>query len=186
MAYIIIVDGPDNSGKTTFIQDICELGNQYQVIDFPKRTDEGRFDIKSRNEVACFETLLEYLDPKKVHILDRGYISNWVYGKLRNEEVNRYEDDFNRLRDNNHILPIILTRNEISVDFKDDLISLDSTKFNKVIKLFNEFAEENDVKVRQMLNHGIKNDLKSTNASERDRLITEIIKWSQKYLNRSK
>lgn len=179
---IILVDGADNAGKTTFIRDICEISDRYVKIEFPKRTCEGRFDIKSRNEVACFETMLKYLDPSKIYLLDRGYISNWVYGSLRGSlsmELGQYEEDFRRLCNENNVLPIILTRNEITKDFEDDLISLSAEGFNKVIELFEEFALDNDVEIYQLLNHYGDNRIKGFNAGERDALITKIIKWAR-------
>lgn len=180
MAKIIVVDGPDNAGKTTFIRDICEISDRYVVIDFPKRTEDGRFDIKSRNEVNCFETMLNYLDPTKIYVLDRGYISNWVYGKLRLEEdFEKYEVDFNRLVDNHTVLPIILTRNEITTDFKDDLISLSAQSFNAVIKHFEDFALDNDCELYQLINHYGNNKIKGLNAGERDALVARIIKWAK-------
>ena len=36
MAKIILVDGPDNAGKTTFINDVMEISERYVKIDFPK------------------------------------------------------------------------------------------------------------------------------------------------------
>lgn len=179
---IILVDGGDNAGKTTFIRDVCEISDRYVKIEFPKRTPDGRFDIKSRNEVFCFETMLKYLDPNKIYLLDRGYISNWVYGSLRgssNKELDMYETDFRRLCDEHKVLPIILTRNEMTSDFEDDLISLSPEGFNKVIALFEEFALNNDVEIYQLLNHYGDNRIKGFNAGERDALITTIIKWAR-------
>lgn len=181
-AKIILVDGGDNAGKTTFIRDVCEISDRYVKIEFPKRTPDGRFDIKSRNEVMCFETMLKYLDPSKIYLLDRGYISNWVYGALRNgsdKELDMYEADFKRLCVEHKVLPIILTRNEMTSDFEDDLISLSAEGFNKVISLFEEFALNNDVEIYQLLNHYGDNRIKGFNAGERDALITMIIKWAR-------
>lgn len=182
MAKIIYVDGPDNAGKTSLIRYICEISDRYELIDFPKRTDDGRFDIKSRNEVSCFETMLEYLDPKKIYLLDRGYISNWVYGMLRQEndrELDRYEVDFNRLTDNHKLYSIILTRNEMTSDFEDDLISLSPEGFNHVISLFEEFGINNDVPIHQILNHDGNNKIRGVNTGEHQAVIKSIIKWAR-------
>lgn len=179
---IILIDGPDNAGKTTMIENIMDIGPQYVKLEFPKRTVEGRFDIKSRNEVACFETMLGYLDKSKVYLLDRGYISNWVYGMYRGDSdkvLDEYQEDFKRLVAKFKFLPVILTRNEITTDFKDDLISLDPKGFNEIIELFEEFAFENDVDVIQVLNHYGDNRIRSINAGEQERLIAHIIKWAR-------
>ncbi|BBC78083.1 thymidylate kinase [Escherichia phage EcS1] len=180
MAKIIYIDGPDNAGKTTLIRDICQISDRYELIDFPKRTDDGRFDIKSRNEVSCFETMLNYLDSSKIYLLDRGYISNWVYGKLRNEKcVEQYEVDFNRLIDNHKVYTLILTRNEIKTDFEDDLISLSPFGFNQIIKSFHEFADDNDLSIRQILKHDDSNNVEGIYPASRNSIITSIIKWAK-------
>jgi hypothetical protein len=180
MARIILVDGPDNAGKTTMIKNICDIGDNYVELKFPKRTVAGRFDIKSRNEVTCFETMLDYLSPKKVYVLDRGYISNWVYGHYRCEEqTSTYKDDFVRLKNNHNVLPIILSRNEITEGFEDDLISLSQSDFNLIIELFEQFAKEHNIKPVQVLNHYGNNNIKSINAGEQEKLISDVIKWAK-------
>lgn len=182
MAKIILVDGPDNAGKTTFINDIMEISERYVKIDFPKRTVDGRFDVKSRNEVGCFETMLNYLDPTKIYLLDRGYISNWVYGRIRQDAdsvLDVYEQDYVRLCQNHDVFTIILTRNEMTESFEDDLITLSSFGFNTVISHFEEFAIHNEIQTYQLLNHDGSNKVIGFNASERNNLITEIIKWAR-------
>ncbi|AJD81855.1 hypothetical protein YenMTG1_047 [Yersinia phage vB_YenM_TG1] len=182
MARLILIDGPDNAGKTTMVRNILQISDRYELIDFPKRTDSGRFDIKSRNEVACFETMLEHLDPTKIYILDRGYISNWVYGLWRNksvdlEEFEQYETDYLRLVDNHKVLTLILMRNNIDSSFKDDLISLSKEDFNYIISLFKTFANEHDIEQVQVLNHNGANKIKSVDANAQQRIISRIIKW---------
>lgn len=178
MARLILIDGPDNAGKTTMVRNILQISNKYELVDFPKRTETGRFDIKSRNEVACFETMLEHLDPTKIYILDRGYISNWVYGTWRSEDVLQYETDFLRLIDNHKVLTLVLTRNNIDNSFKDDLISLSKEDFNYIIELFKTFADEQDIQQIQVLNHTGANKIKSVDANAQQRVIAKIINWA--------
>lgn len=170
MANIILVEGPDNSGKTTLIEDICTKHLDSHIhLDFPKRTDSGRFTIETRNEVACFETMLKYIDPRYVYVLDRGYLSNIVYGELRamnkteKEQVDIYRQDLERLMLNHNVTIIGLTRNQLEVEFEDDLISLSNGGFNKVISLFEKEYQRLGVEPVQILNHDGKNNIISVN-----------------------
>ena len=63
--------------------------------------------------------------------------------------------------------------------FEDDLITLSSFGFNTVISHFEEFAIHNKIQTYQLLNHDGANKVIGFNASERNDLITEIIKWAR-------
>lgn len=181
---IIWVDGPDNAGKTTFIKELLQISDRYVLLDFPKRTTEGRLDIKSRNEVTIFETMLDYLDPNKIYILDRAYISNVVYGLLRREHkrvIDTYRDDIDNIFSKHNIFVVALTRNKIQCDFEDDLISLSADGFNKVIELF-EFEYsllEDQFNVYKLLDHSENNNLVGINHRAYSELVHDIIKWSK-------
>lgn len=164
MANIILVEGPDNAGKSTYIKELCK--RPYTVcLNFPKQTSEGRFTIETRNEVACFETLLKHLNPDYTYVLDRGYLSNIVYGELRamsksdKLKINLYREDYIRLCSEHRVETIGLTRNKIDVAFVDDLISLSDGGFNKVIDLFEAEYERFGIVKKQILNHDPKNNL---------------------------
>lgn len=158
MAKLILVEGPDNSGKTTFINELQDYGAV--LLNFPKATSAGRFSCESRNEVAIFETMLNYLDESKVYILDRGYLSNIVYESvLRDKDTTAYVEDFIRLKQTHDLKVIALTRNKIDVSFKDDLISVDSESFNKIIEMFNSVYRTLGITPYKYLNHDSSNAL---------------------------
>lgn len=170
MADIILVEGPDNSGKTTLIEDICtKYCDTHINLDFPKRTDSGRFTIETRNEVACFETMLKYIDPRYVYVLDRGYLSNIVYGELRamtkdeKDKIDVYREDLARLCTEHNVTIIGLTRNPLEIEFEDDLISLSNGGFNKVISLFEKEYKRLGIEPTKILNHDSKNKIISIN-----------------------
>lgn len=159
MANLILVEGPDNSGKTTLIDKLNGV-----KLNFPKKTDT-RFTIETRNEVAIFETMLKYIDTR-TYILDRGYISNIVYGRLRGLDekvISMYRDDLSRLIKNHNLKIIGLTRDKISINFCDDLIKLSTDDFNKVIDMFNEEYKRFDVKPIKILEFNEKNELLKVN-----------------------
>lgn len=138
MANLILVEGPDNTGKTTYIDHLVKHHGCVK-IDFPKKVSNGlRFTIESPSEVACFETMLDHLPKDKCFVLDRGYISNIVYESFRGKSPRAYYEDFNRLQMNHNVLVVPFTRNPVDSDFKDDLINLRSSEFNKIIGMFAE------------------------------------------------
>ena len=160
MANVILVEGPDNAGKTSFINRILK-DNTWCIsqLEFPKRPDSGRFTIETRNEVAIFETMLDYLPNDHAYILDRGYISNIVYGSLRamdpqqKASIQVYRDDLERLSKNHSVYCIGTTRNKIECDFEDDLISLSNGGFNKVIDMFEAEYQRFGIKSVKLLEH---------------------------------
>lgn len=162
MAKLIIVEGPDNSGKSTIIQNLLIDNPDYKLLDFPKRVDNKAFKLCTRNEVTIFETMLNYLDDKYTYICDRGYISNIVYGILRDEEfVSDYVSDFNRLINNHNVNVIGLTRNKIYCDFEDDNIKLSADEFNHVIDLYDFVYDMFNIEYNQILDHDEFNVLRS-------------------------
>lgn len=169
---LIVVDGPDNAGKTTLIDELTACVG-FEKLNFPKRTEQGRFTIASRNEVAIFETMLEHLDPSKIYVIDRGYISNLVYYKFRKEfgidlmdcektenfDEDDYVNDIQRLKENHDVLYLTLTRDKLNADFEDDLISLTKDEFNRIIELFEqETAYAGGVK-HKILTHNAQNEV---------------------------
>ncbi|ANM46484.1 thymidylate kinase [Morganella phage vB_MmoM_MP1] len=166
---ILLVEGPDNAGKTSLIERICYEDSRFVKINFPKRTEDGRFTIESRNEVACFETMLKYLDKNKVYVLDRGHLSNIVYGNWRAktdadlEVIETYRDDFRRLCREHCVRVFGLTRNKIEVDFEDDLITLPKDDFNGIISSFDTEYNRFNIESIQILNHDENNKLVSVN-----------------------
>lgn len=158
MAKLILVEGPDNSGKTTLIQELIALGAV--LLEFPKKTSEGRFTCVSRNEVAIFETMLQYFHSDQTFILDRGYLSNIVYESvLRSQRTDVFMDDFQRLVENNKVLVVGLTRNKLNDTFADDLISISEDQFNKIVDTFESLYKALWITPYKILEHDVFNNV---------------------------
>lgn len=179
MARLILIDGPDNAGKTSLINRILMSTSAAKLLDFPKRTASGRFTIESRNEVAIFETMLKHLG-NTTYILDRGYISNIVYGELRamsrkeKNALSTYREDLLRLLNEHEVYTVGLTRSHIECDFTDDLISLSDGGFNKVVDLFEEEYNRFGIKSVKILKHTSLNEVVGT-TSEYQELLDGIL-----------
>ncbi|ASD52023.1 thymidylate kinase [Pseudomonas phage PspYZU05] len=171
MANLIIVEGPDNSGKSTFIEELRDVFG-YTKITFPKRTKEGIFKIASRNEVEIFNAMLEHLDPSKVYIIDRCHISNIVYEAIRGSNVTQYKEDLKLLLEKHDVYIVPTTRNKIVCDFSDDLISLSPFGFNKVIDLYDEIYSELGLKPEKLIEMDSHNNYIKTNTDT----VTDVMK----------
>lgn len=156
MAKLILVEGPDNSGKTTFIQGLESLGAK--VMKFPKKTSEGRFTCVTRSEVAIFETMLQYINNDQTYVLDRGGLSNIVYESvLRGKRTDVFMDDFQRFIENNQVLVVGLTRNKLEDNFADDLIAISEDQFNKIIDEFESLYKALWITPYKILEHDVYN-----------------------------
>lgn len=169
MAKLIIFEGPDGSGKTTLIEKMRWMSN-VRLLDFPKKDSSGhRLDIKTRSEVSCFETMLKYLDDNFVYLLDRSYISNYVYEKWRDPEsplLPMYINDINRLMATNKVKIVGLTR-EIHGNYEDDLIKASKSEFEKIIKYYDEIYSILGITPSVYLNYtkdGVKPNLEFENS----------------------
>ncbi|QQO96276.1 hypothetical protein CPT_Minot_073 [Acinetobacter phage Minot] len=159
MAKLILVEGPDNAGKTTFISNL-ERFTPAVLMPFPKRTSEGRFTCVSRNEVAIFETMLRFVDSDTTYILDRGGLSNIVYESvLRGKPTQIFKDDFKRFIKQNDVLVVGLTRNKLNDSFADDLISISEEQFNAIVDKFEDVYNEFGITPYQILDHDVYNNI---------------------------
>lgn len=75
---IIIVEGPDGAGKTTIIKQLMESlpGSLYRHFSNPKTKEEAD------NYWKVYAEAVSSADPTKVHIFDRSWYSDVVYGPI--------------------------------------------------------------------------------------------------------
>lgn len=153
---IIVVDGPDNTGKTSLLQKLVTIGCA-RLIEFPKTLDgQTPFKIESDQEIAIFETMLQYLDTDETYILDRSYLSNYVYESIRSgKPKTKYLNDFKRLSKQHNILLIPLLTNVRLEDYSDDLITLSKNQYNATIDLYKKAYEYLDETIHQNLKGGL-------------------------------
>lgn len=168
---IIVIDGPDNSGKSTLINTLLQ-DQKYKLINFPKSVNGKCISLGTANDKALVETLYPLLDPNFIYILDRGYPSNVVYsGYLRGEMDPEVElADWKRFKEEFDIIEVILTRNHLDIDFQDDLIKLSRHQFNLTITAYEQCFEN----VFKLLEHDGKNKVISFNDNEFHRLLNYI------------
>lgn len=144
MAKLIIVEGPDNSGKSTFISDMLLRYPELKELKFPKRNrDAELFKIETANELDIFDTMFKHLDG--VYIVDRMLFSNAVYNKIRGESTVRDYANIYDFMTKHEVLVCPFYRSAITVDFEDDNIKLSACDFNSVLleylNVYDEFAE---------------------------------------------
>ena len=164
---IIVIDGPDNSGKSTLIESLLS-DKKYRLIDFPKKINGKCISLGTDNDKALVETLYKFLDPNFTYILDRGYPSNIVYSGFLRGEMDPYVEleDWKGFKSEFNIIEVILTRNPLDEDFEDDLIKLTKDEFNLTIRQY-ETCFENVFKI---LNHDGHNNLLNVDMVELKRL----------------
>lgn len=164
---IIVVDGPDNSGKSTLINKLLNNTN-FKLIDFPKKINGKCISIGTDNDKALVETLYKFLDPNFIYILDRGYPSNIIYSGFLRGEMDPFEElkDWEEFKEEFNVIEVILTRNPLDEDFEDDLIKLTKDEFNMTIRQY----ETHFKNVFKILNHDGKNNLLNVDTVELKRL----------------
>lgn len=133
---LVIIEGPDNTGKTTVINELIGLYNDVHYIHCtkPKSKDPIKAALEQRqnfkNLVKRIKTLKEHVVPQLV-ILDRSWVGEYVYGcKYRGngEEyvIEMIEECYNELYDMKFSNPwfeyytILLTANNPDFCMKND------------------------------------------------------------------
>jgi thymidylate kinase len=75
---LIIVEGPDGSGKTTLINTLCERGYGKKIFGICK-------DVPNQM-MLWYELITSCVDDKSnVYIMDRCYLSDWAYRLAMND-----------------------------------------------------------------------------------------------------
>lgn len=148
---LIVFEGPDSTGKTTLLNEVLELyKDKVKLLAFPKsvkqpvvkdgriKTEVVPFKIISDNDMAIFETMLEYLDDRYVYLLDRSYISNYVYESVfANFRSDGLLHSYWKLEKKHNVLLIPLMRDPIDGGYQDDLINVSNRQDNFTIFLYN-------------------------------------------------
>ncbi len=79
---IVLVEGPDNSGKTTLCKEYEKLGYKYYHHSAPEK---GKVEEYFKN---FYNVLKEHYDKREKVVVDRLFISNWVYSRtFKNTET---------------------------------------------------------------------------------------------------
>lgn len=82
---IVIIEGPDGTGKTTLAKQLTERGMIYHY--------RQRYNNYTTDEM----TQMMYDD--KIHILDRSFLTTWVYRVTQNEPLDECDFSFEQTID---------------------------------------------------------------------------------------
>lgn len=107
---VFVIDGLDNTGKTTVINYIKELYKDFKIKQFycpgpmEETTKEGKWFLQHMMYMDMLEKILEYNNTKEYDIViyDRGWFSEYVYGQIYRERP----EDYIRF-DNRHIEKVL-------------------------------------------------------------------------------
>ncbi|MFK5882828.1 MAG: hypothetical protein QM489_00655 [Candidatus Izemoplasma sp.] len=135
---LIMVDGPDGAGKTTFIRSLLQK-HKAKLFTMPKSAPDGSLmKINTAKHFEIMKAFLVLLDPNYTYIFDRCYLSNLVYDENQSESMIFREWLLEKSEIN--LLEIILLRNHVVEDFEDDKISLSRDQFNRIIDRYELFS----------------------------------------------
>lgn len=136
---LIILDGPDECAKSTFIKDLTYFCGQAQEIKFKKTLPSGELlRINTEKDFELLFSMFDLLDKKKTYVLDRFIVSNLVYDKVFRNASEEYlalsKRYYAEMKERFNVLEVFLTRDEITTDFEDDRLKMPKDTFNLVIK----------------------------------------------------
>ncbi len=143
---LIIVDGPDESSKSTFIKDLTYFCGQTQEIKFKKTLPSGELlRINTEKDFELLFSMFDLLDKSKTYVLDRFIVSNLVYDKVFRNASDEYmavsRKYYVELKERFNVFEVFLTRDEIGEDFEDDRIKIPKDKFNEIIREYLKYGE---------------------------------------------
>jgi thymidylate kinase len=141
MTKFIVLEGPDNVGKSTLVRKISQT-YKAKALNFQKTLPSGALlRMNTEKDFSILHTLFQYLDPEYVYILDRFVVSNLVYDKvLRGEDVSESEVFYKQFVADFQVHEIFLTRPHVQADFIDDRIRMTKDQFNAVIDEYEKYS----------------------------------------------
>ena len=182
---LVIVEGCDNSGKSTFIKRLEEIG--YIKLDIPKKTKMGSIlKVDTEESLTPFVEMFKYIKDGN-YVLDRSVMSNAVYEKILHNKNSKW---FNmhyllRMGELTNLSVVVLDRNPIMINYSDDLIDLDKIEFNSIIEeykslyqTYKDHAEFHQSSIKfiidKILNHDSLNQLMYVDEQAISRIIDNL------------
>ena len=151
---VIIIDGPDNTGKNTIIHDILEHNDSVKVIHCHKPENSADDPLREMRKVYFYhtDTLCEDMKHRTadVVVFNRYYIGEWVYGQMYRDEspidiwilIQEIEHCLitNIGRDNIYYIQLLSSSPELLMR-NDDGRSLSNGEFDKISKELSMFKK---------------------------------------------
>ena len=179
--FVVGVIGTQNTGKSTFIQDLIHITNMsgigFQTVgcDYRKKVEEAGLQINRNGnlqsqKIIC-DTLIEQLNiisriSKGYYITDRSPIDAYAYTMYlyrHNPELNITEDDLNEM----------LVKVRESVKSYDKLVYIDLDKCDNVVVVDDKFRDTN-MDYRREIDSIFKETLEKLNDVLSDKVIDDI------------
>lgn len=112
--YLIIVEGTDNIGKDTVINQLCNLFETVTLIHCSSPTTKVFKSLEQDNKFICYaNNIIDGLyDNTDVIIMNRSHIGEYVYGQLYRK---RHRDDINKML--NIVDDILLSREDLKIKY---------------------------------------------------------------------
>ena len=164
----IVFDGPDNSGKSTLIQEIASTYQDRVVeVKFNKTTPSGALlRINTEKDFEILFSAFDLFEKSRTYLLDRFIVSNLVYDKVfRNEDTSISEYYYKEFKERFDVLEVFVSRPPAQADFIDDRIKMSKDQFNKIIDEYKKYGTN-----YQILNRDL-NDKPSTPTDDRDYVL---------------
>jgi nicotinamide riboside kinase len=104
---VLVVEGPDDSGKSTFVKRVVKDLNFVEFVISPKNEREVvRVDPRY---VASILSAIRKFDKSKVYVVDRAFVTDVVYDKvLRDEEAGWARTAWLNLVEHNDVQLVVL------------------------------------------------------------------------------
>lgn len=147
---IIVLDGPDHTGKSTIAKLFADL-LPAKVIHTVRKPFSSKQDLS-------FERELIELPKHKMYILDRHTPSDIAYGLLRGENVDHFTISWRLFQSSTKVLPIYLTRSP-GYSYSGEHIGLNFRQDCTVIRNYKQLAMLDNVPTWNVLEKGQINNL---------------------------
>lgn len=168
---VFVIDGLDNTGKTTVINYLKEVYKDYKIQQFycpgpiNETTKEGKWFHQHRMYMDMLENILEYNNTGEYDIViyDRGWFSEYVYGQIYRERPEDYIRYDNRhiekiLKetigfDNVYLIMLMSDNIDFLIKYEDgkSLSKVKEDLLNKEIELFKRGFSLSSIKNKLML-----------------------------------
>lgn len=137
MTRIIFLDGPDNTGKTTFIKELVSKGVAKEIRYNKTLPDGTPLTIHTEKDFAFMRMLIDALDPNVVWIMDRCYIVNYVMSRYVDGRDTYPTENFRFWLSANHFhLEAIALGDKRTDAYEDDHASYTAEEYNNMVELY--------------------------------------------------